>query len=251
MYLDSPFTPTMDTVYGVYYYERFKQPIVMTSEPAPNGYLALGECEPCDAPAAPHHRLLLKVDSPDAPTLTGTWTSADGTRTLPVTLRRVGEFVTDAPITRLQKFTDPRWPIEFMYPAGWFVSVTSRELLVQSPDPEDMVWRRELACDQGRGVPRVPARGEEPVEFDYPFFRTSSGWQVDTWMGMEAADVERYGTAIHMSSDVTNKGAPLWPSPGLFEETRHLVVSGDRWVSCTERLPVSAGVMNLRPVPSR
>jgi len=247
IYLESPFTPDVDTVYGVYYYERYGEPIVLKGLPAADDYIALGECDECEKPDSVNI-MRLKIGAPNALVVEGTWTSADGTRSLPVRLRRVEEFVKQNVARTLRKFADRRWPIEFMYPAEWLVIVTPQRLVVRPPDPEDMLWRNELECKQGHGVPDAPVREDESVEIDDIFLRTSSGWRIDSGFGINEATVRRYATGTVISGDVAYKHGALWPLPGIFEEARHLVLSGNTWVTCSDRLE---GALNLRPARSR
>ena len=248
MYLESTASDEA-AVFGLYYYEKYGEPIVLTSLEAAPGSLVFGECYPCDTqPKA--NRLVLTLGGTDAPLVQGTWTSEDEQRTLPVRLKRVAEFVTSIPVGNLRRFRDQRWPIEFMYPAGWLVSVTASELAVLPPDPEDMVWRNELRCEQGRGLPAPPLLGEPPVVFDSPFVRTPFGWRVTSspW----GDDLEEPKVRGDVMSGLTgSRHGARWPLPGIFEETKHLVVSGETWVLCTDRLGLDDEKMNLRLVKRR
>ena len=243
MYLESA-RPDTETVFGIYYYERYGEPIVLASVASSAGSLVFNECDACDDLSGVP-RLVLEMGRAGALRVRGTWTSADGRRTLPVSLRRVGDFVTSVPVSDLRRFADTRWPITFMYPAGWFVSVTPYELSVRPPDPEEMVWRNELRCEQGRGLPAPPAPGEPPVEFDPPFVRTPFGWRVTASpSGDDLKEPNVRGDV--MSGTVGYSHGARWPLPGIFEEVKHLLVSGETWVLCTDRLGLDDEKMNLR-----
>ncbi len=181
--------------------------------------------------------------------MTGTWTSGDGRRTLPVRLRRIARPAAyEAAIQNPRRFADTRWPIEFNYPAGWFLEVTGTKLVMRSPDPLYMLFRNVLECKRGRGLPGVPVVEGAVVHFQGSYYRVSEGWRVDTGPGpgtdcrgregrnCEPPKTRQAGSALLMSADIDYRSHGPWGYAGIAGAKEHLVIDGSEWVHCFDRL---------------
>jgi len=213
-------------------------PLALDGDWTGPGRLALAEGDPKDD--GPKPRFDLEVTRSGA---TGTWTSPDG-ETVPVRLRRVPK---PAPfksaIRQPRRFDDPRWPVTLTYPAGWRLDVSDSELRLRSPDPFDVLFENELSCTQGTGVPAVPEPDEPPVEFVWPFFRGRSGWLVNvSGYGeceddrCEPAKVEQSRGASIVRGNSGYRSYGPWGYMGAADRESHLILAGDRWAMCSDRL---------------
>jgi hypothetical protein len=98
-------------------------------------------------------------------------------------------------------------------------------------------------------VPDPPGPGEPLSEFQWPFFRGSSGWFVNQGMSFEcdpASDAATQqcepiepqlvrGATILRSSTGYRSSGP-WGYMGAAEERSHLIIADGRWASCSDRL---------------
>jgi hypothetical protein len=238
--------PKMSGLWGMYYYTRYWTPIPLEGEHLSPDTIRLYEGEPNgNSPSRP--RFDLNVSEPA--TVTGTWTSGDGRRTLPVRLRRIAQPAAyETAIQNSRRFADTRWPIEFNYPAGWFLEVTGKKLVMRSPDPKDMLFRNFLECARGRGLPSVPVVEEAVVHFQGSYYRASEGWRVDTGPGpgpdcegregrnCETPKTRQAGSAILMSAHIYYRSYGPWGYAGIAGAREHLVIDGSDWVHCFDRL---------------
>jgi hypothetical protein len=176
--------------------------------------------------------------------VTGTWTSSDGSQVLPVRLQRVPEPPRfDVAIRRPRRFQNTTWPITLSYPDGWRLVVSEAHLTLRSPDPKDLLFDNELACVRGTELPPPPASDQEPVELEWPFFRGPSGWLVPTGIGgscedekCEPPEVRKTSVGLFMKTEFGYRSHGPWGYAGIAVGRAYLVVVGDEWVHCRDRL---------------
>lgn len=247
MFIGEPGAPKKSGLWGTYFYDAHWEPIPLEGAVLPTGDYEFWEGDPSTPPDA-RARFTLHFGS----VVTGTW--RDGTRTLPIRLTRTAQ---PAPfkdaIRHARRFADPRWPFTFKYPDGWMLRVDDTDLLLRSPDPEDMLYQNELACQRGHGVPAPPPPGEPPRPFaeTSSFYRTASGWVVadgnlmqdcqDRDSDCAHASVRQSGNLIIVSADVGYRAYTVWGYAGAAERSEYLILRGDDWVSCADRLIYDEG----------
>lgn len=123
---------------GVYYYRAHRQALVLRGGITPARVLALTETATAAGgeDTRPTGRLELRLNGAHAD---GAWTSVDGARTVPVTLRQVAAESCDwrGPWRR---YRPPGSSITFEHPAGWiaFSSGAERELACAGPASLDV-----------------------------------------------------------------------------------------------------------------
>jgi hypothetical protein len=145
-------------------------------------------------------------------------------------------------IQQPRRFADPRWPFEFSYPAGWFIHVTGAELVLRSPDPQDMLADNELQCEHGSGLPSVPDARSESQRFQGSFYLDHSGWKVQMGPGFcerencESPKTRMMGPATFMSAEVAYRTGNVWGYGGMGDAREYLVIEGSEWAHCFDRL---------------
>jgi hypothetical protein len=232
--------PKEDGLWGMYYYTKYWLPLTLEGGWTSPGQVRLTEGDPGNARAKP--RFDLKMSQ--SPLVEGTWTSADGQQVLPVKLRRVPKPPPfEVAIRRARRFEHPKWPITLSYPAGWRLDASDGKLTLRSPDPEDMLFRNELDCVRGTGLPAPPRSGEPPVEFEWPFFRGESGWLAGTGLSGECEsdtckppESRQAGAGVFMKASMAYRSHGPWGYWGLAEASAYLVVVDDEWARCSDRL---------------
>lgn len=252
LFVESAGFPKNEGLWGVYYYTRYRTPIPIEGERLSIGTIRLYEGVDNGDALPPRSRPRLDLEMSDPATVTGTWTSADGRRRLPVRLRRVQQpagFEIAVRTPRL--FANPRWPIELTYPAGWFLQVTSTMLTLRSPDPEDMLFDNLLECERGRGLPRVPVGDEAPELFQGGYVLTRDGWRVDSGLvscdGRNCApETRRIGSVLFMSAETGYRSRNPWGYAGIADANEYLVIDGNEWVHCFDRVLDSKDRIRIR-----
>jgi hypothetical protein len=242
MFLETSGYPKENGLWGMYYYTRDWIPIPLEGERLASGRIRLYEGDPGRNVGT---RARFDLDVSDA-AATATWTSADGTRTLPVDLRRVARPASyEAALKSARRFGDRRWPIELAYPTGWFLEVTGTKLVVRSPDPRDMLLGNVLECERGRGLPGMPGMGAPAEHFRGSYFYTRTGWQVEGSPGpgaecksesCRAPKTRRSGSVLLMSAEIAYRSYNPWGYAGIADAREHLVIEGSEWVHCFDRL---------------
>jgi len=180
--------PKEGGLWGMYYYTSIGTPIPLDGEcvvdpDCLNGRIRLVEGDPREDGPKPIFELDVKAKQ-----VTGTWTSADGKRRLPVQLRPIAKpspYEVAISQGRTRRFSDPRWPVEFDYPQGWLLQTTATTLTLRPPDPEAALYDERLECERGSEVPVVPQRGE-PAPVLGNFFLTRDGWRASPGSGLLA-----------------------------------------------------------------
>jgi len=247
--------PKESGIRGIYYYTRYWTPLPLDGDWVDDQHIRLIEGDADNNYPQPRVDLTLS----NSTAVTGTWTSAKGDRTVPVRLRRVPQppsFATA--IKQKVRFDDPRWPISLDYPRGWRFEASEGRLLLRSPDPKDMLYENELSCEQGSGVPDAPGPEEPDEPFISPFYWTRDGWRVGTSLveGCDADNCEKPKTRPEkygrfMRAEAGYRSSSPWGYGGLGSMEVYLVVIGDRWVACQDRLLDSHQRIRLRaPVSS-
>jgi len=230
--------PKPNGLWGIYYYTKYWTPLPLDGDWIAPGRIGLVEGDPDSE--APKPRFDLNLSRSGA---VGTWISADRKRTLRVSLRRVPKPAAfKVAISQARRFADPRWPITLSYPAGWKLEVTQSDLKLRSPDPEDMLFDNELSCARGNGLPARPGPGKPPVPFKWPFFVGPSGWLVETGSDECTTDTcevpatrESEG-ATFVRHDIGYRMYGPWGYMGAADKAIHLIVVGQAWVLCDDRL---------------
>jgi hypothetical protein len=247
MYIGEAGWPMDHGLWGMYFYDSRWEPLPLEGARLPSGDLELFEGDP-GRDAEPRARFRLHPGG----SVTGTWTSADGARTLTVNLARTRKpDPYDVAIRRPRRFIDPRWPFSFAYPDGWLVRAGETRLLVRSPDPEDMIFDTELACERGHGVPPAPRADAPPQLFrDTTFYRTPNGW-VTSRGGMQdcaepgtrcdPATSRTTGGLTVLSAEVGYRAYNAWGYAGEADRSDYLILRGDEWATCVNRLFPSDG----------
>jgi len=112
-----------------------------------------------------------------------------------------------------------------------------------------MLNENELSCTLGAGVSDPPGPDEPPYEFQWPFFRASSGWLVAqvTWAECDA-DSDAVTTQCEPVEAQAVNGATIlrantgyrhygpWGYMGAGETHSHLIIADGHWASCSDRL---------------
>ncbi|MDO8794064.1 MAG: hypothetical protein Q7J25_05535 [Vicinamibacterales bacterium] len=238
VFIESAGWPKDGGLWGMYYYTKYWTPIALEGDWISPGRILMYEGDP-GAESRLRPRFDLQLSAQGA--VTGAWTSADGRRRLPVRLHRIARPPPfDIAIQRARRFADPRWPIEISYPEGWFLQVTDMELVVRSPDPQDMLFDNELRCERGRGLPPVPGEQDEPQAFQGGFYRTRAGWRVRVSnlreLGLEVPRTRVVGSMTFMSAETAYRAHNAWGYAGIGEGKEHLMIDGYEWVLCYDRL---------------
>jgi len=240
-------------IWGGYFYTRAWEFIPLEGESLPSGVLRVYEGDP-SIPQSGRARLELTIDSSGAD---GKWTSADGARTQPVELRKMAKppLFKDA-MAHPKTFADPAWPITFTYPDSWPLKNSGTSLVVQSPDPFDMIFENQVECERGTRLPPPPADGEPPKEFRDGFYRTHDGW-VATTRTVEFCDepdskcvaphTRSNGRAIIMDADISYRAHNPWGFAGMAEAVGYLAIDGDRWAYCFDRVFDTRDRISLSP----
>jgi hypothetical protein len=239
----------------VYYYTKDWSPLPLDGDWTAPGQIRLAEGDPGDTAAKP--RFDLKVSQTRA--VEGTWTSADGRRVLPVTLTRVPKPPSfEVAIHRAQQFVHPKWPIRLTYPVGWRLDFSDDDLTLRSSDARDMLFENELHCVRGTGLPPAPLPGEPPVEFARPFFRGESGWLVETGLSgdcmtetCEPPQSRGGGAGAFMKASMSYRSQGPWGYMGLADAPVYLVVVGQAWARCSDRLLDRDTRITVAPTHSR
>jgi hypothetical protein len=254
MFLEAAGWPKDDGVWGVYYYTDDRFPITLEGERLPNGVIRVYEGDPGDS-----REDRARMDLSFGSAVTGTWMPADGGKTLPVRLRRTKQPAPfEIAVRNARRFANPGWLMELTYPAGWFLEASGTHLKLRSPDPQDMMFDNALTCNRGRGLPRVPGANEAAVEFEGSFFRTHDGWRIE---GSPTAHCERdscvvpktrqVGTMIIMSGEASYRSHNGWGYAGIAETIQYLLIDGEDWVHCVDRLLDSDSRITPRPASAR
>jgi hypothetical protein len=242
LFVETAGYPKEAGLWGMYFYTRYWTPIPLEGEQLSANSIQLLEGDPSDSPLRPRFDLTMSGEA-----VTGTWTSADGRRGVPVHLRRVAQPAAyDTAIRNAQRFTDVRWPMEFSYPVGWFLKVTGTTLVLRSPDPEDMLSDNVLTCERGRGLPSAPPPEGEPVHFQGSYYRTHDGWRVEEAPGPGAncddgptcasPTVRKVRSTLLMSAEASYRVFGPWGYGGLADSREYLVIDGSEWAHCFDRL---------------
>jgi len=254
MFIETAGWPKDDGLWGVYYYTSDVFPITLEGEQLPNGMIHMYEGDPGES--RDHRaRLDLKLGA----TVKGNWTPVGGGKMLPVRLRRTKKPAPfEIAVRTPRRFTHPEWPIQLTYPAGWFLEGSGSHFKLQSPDPQDMMFDNALTCNRGRGLPPAPGANEAAVEFEGAFYRTHGGWRIEGYSGGYCeSDTDRnscvvpktrhVGTMTIMSGDTAYRSHNAWGYAGMAEAIQHLVIDGDEWVHCVDRLLDSDSRISPRP----
>jgi hypothetical protein len=127
------------------------------------------------------------------------------------------------------------------YPSGWRLDADEGELDLLSPDPRDMMFDNQLACERGSGLPKVGDTEEAPVLFKGSFYRTKTGWLAATGLsgdcegdGCEVPATRQLGGVTFMRVDIEYRGHGPWGYRGLAAAREHLIVAGAEWVHCID-----------------
>ena len=233
--------PQPDGLWGMYYYTKYWAAIpidgacVTVGDCLSTGRLHLEEGDPYRN-AALKPRLDLEVQSSGQ--VTGSWTSADGTRKLPVRLRKIPQPEPyDVAIQHPTRFADPRWLITFEYPQEWFLGVTETTLLLRSRDPMYLLFDKELRCTRGSRLPRAP-KDDSLWHLNGDFYLSRDGWVVKSSLSdqRERPNIRKEGTAVIMSAESGYRGSTPWGYGGITSSNEYLFIDGAEWVQCTDRL---------------
>jgi hypothetical protein len=235
MFLESCSLREDVVLWGVYYETKDGAPIPLQGDWLSSSTIRMNMGTSIDV-ASPRFDLNISGQS----AVTGTYTAGDGQPVLPVRLRRVAQPAAYEVAIRKnpQRFADPRWPIEFAYPAGWLLQVTDTELVLRSPDPKGMLDDTVLECSRGSGLPSVPGVGEDPVHFQGGFYRTRTGWVVQETQVSDflPPKTRRVGSTMLMSAEMYNGAYGPWGNLGLAAYTQYLAIDGTEWAHCSDRL---------------
>lgn len=159
---------------------------------------------------------------------------------------------------RSRQFAHPRWAMTLNYPEGWFLHVTDTELVLRSRDPEDVIFDNELRCTRGSGLPSVPDNADDIYEFQGSFYRAQDGWRVKSGLratencendSCESPNTRRVGAVVIMSGEGGYRGYSPWGYSGVSSGTEHVVIDGDDWVHCYDRLLDSDDRIQARRQP--
>jgi len=240
MYLGDAGWPRESGIQGIYYYTKYWMRIPLDGDWVDHDHLRLVEGDSTDSTPQPRLDLALS----NSQVVTGTWTAADGARTVPVRLRRVSKPAGfDIAIRQPSRFADPDWPITIDYPRGWRLDASSREVTLRSRDPQDMLFDNELHCQQGSGVPDAPGPEEPDEPFIWPFYWAQDGWRVGNGQlsecradSCERPEIRQGGPGTFMHAEAGYRMYSPWGYAGQASTEAYLIVIGDRWVSCTDRL---------------
>jgi hypothetical protein len=232
--------PKRSGLWGMYYYTNHWIPIPLDGDWVATGRVQFLEGDPSDEKSA---KARFELAIPESGPVTGTWTSADRRRKLPVTLRRISKPPDYEAAGLTRRFRDPNWMITFRYPASWRLEVSGRELSLRSPDPERMLsGHADLVCERGTGLPPAP-KSDEPVAFKWPFFRSRAGWVVETFPSgdcepdghsCQPPETRRVGRATFMRAEASSRSHGFWGYSGIGGAEAYLVVQGNQWVHCTD-----------------
>jgi hypothetical protein len=251
LFIESAGWPKKGGLWGICYYTKYWTPISLDGEWVSPGRIVMNELDPVtDAPSGARFDLQLSADG----AVTGTWISVDGRR-LPVRVRRVAQPAAfEIAIQKARRFAQPPWPVEITYPEGWFFQATDTSLVLRSPDPHDMFFDNELRCERGRGLPPVPAEREEPIPFHEGFYRAHDGWRVQVTSLVDAElslpKTRTMGSVTFMSAETAYRAHNAWGYSGIREAKAYLVIDGDEWVYCVDRLLDTEGRIRPRSSPA-
>ena len=232
-------------LWGAYFYTRVGTLIPLEGHREPSGAIVLYEGDP-SAPHDEQPRFELTFAAGTA--VSGTWTRADTQRTVRVRLKRVPQPAPfEKAIARPRTFDSPEWPFTFTYPDGWSLRYSDASLVLQSPDPFDLLFDNRLECSRGEGLPARPAAGEPATEFRGGFFLGHDGWlapsdespnpSCDQPESKCAAPPARSaGSARFMRTTTGYRSYNPWGYAGLAEARSYLVIDGSQWVHCVDRL---------------
>lgn len=240
VFIEAAGSPKESGLWGFYYRTKDWTPIPIEGEELAPGSIQMYELDP-RLDSRNGSRLDLTLATRD---ITGTWTSSDEGRTLPVRLRRVPQPASYQVALKKspRRFADPRWPMEFPYPAGWLLQVSASKLLLRSPDPLDMMFDNVLTCKRGRGLPSATV--EVPFKhFMGSFFRTPDGWMVASapmsdcpGHSCKAPSIRRVGSTLFMRSEIGYRSHNPWGYAGIADADEYLIVAGSEWAHCRDRL---------------
>jgi len=244
-------------IWGAYFYTRAWEFIPLDGERLASGVIRVYEGDPT-LPQKSRAHLDMTLDSTGAD---GTWTSADGARKLPVELHKIAKppLFKDA-MAHPKTFADPNWPITFTYPDTWSLKNSGTSLVVQSPDPFDMIFENQVECERGTHPPPPPAAGEPPKEFRDGFYRTRDGWVVaksTTQLCDEpdskcvAPHARSSRRAVLMDADIGYRAHNPWGFAGMGEAVGYLAIDGDRWAYCFDRVFDSRDRISLSSTDKR
>jgi len=232
------------TLWGAYFYTREWALIPLEGHREPSGAIVLYEGDPG---TAKDQRARFELNLTQGPIVSGTWATADRSRTARVRLRTIPQPPPyEKAIARPRTFDDPQWPFTFTYPNGWSLKVSASTFLLQSADPFDMLFDNRLECERGEGLPPRPAAGAPPTEFHGAFYLGHDGWVAASEHSVTpfcdepnsectTPTTRSSGDAVFMGVATSYRSYNPWGYAGMADAANYLVVDGNRWAFCVDR----------------
>ncbi len=245
-----------DLLWGAYFYTRDWTMIPLEGHREPSGAIVLYEGDPGTSQEL---RPMFELNVTSGTVVSGTWKAPDSQRPTRVRLKTIPQPPPfEKAIARSRTFARPEWPFSFAYPDGWSLQDSGERFVLQSRDPQDMMFGNGLDCERGVDVPPRPPAGAPPKEFRGAFYQSDEGWVVASEQSVTTlcdepdsdctAPLTRSdGSATFMSASGAYRSHNPWGYAGIAEANHYLIVDGNRWAFCFDRLLDSPDRIKLNP----